>query len=777
MTIQDDEIVAEQDLCGNFYCRENHVGKVTRAEASINQLQELNQYVDVTVHSGEITTDFVKNFDVVVLTHCYDMDLLFKINEFCRSQEKPIGFIWAGQLGLYGFCFVDFGDNHLIFDRDGERCLSAIVTSISQDEEGVVTVSDNKRHGFQDDDFITFKEVQGMTEVNDQNFKIKVLSPYSFSIGDTSKFGAYTREGTAQQVKVPFKLSFRSLKATLKEPINMDVPGDMMHDPNMDFEDMNKPYKLHLILRAILDFYHSKKRLPSLLNEEDSKTIIGIVSHKVQEIKGKKSKWEEEHKDDEEKPKEPSMFRLEEVQEDLIKNVAQFAETETAPFSSFWGGIAAQEVVKFTGKFTPLRQWLHYQVYDACLPEGEVKREGYKGSRFRDQIVLFGNEAFDKMRNAKLFMVGAGAIGCEYLKQFGLTGVASGEHGSLTVTDDDNIEVSNLNRQFLFRREHVKKSKAEVACGVAKDINPELKVFPHKGRAEPGTEHIFTDVFWDDLDVIFGAVDNIHAREYIDSKVVLHNKYYIESGTLGTKCNSQIIIPHKTQSYSDSRDQKEESIPMCTLRNYPYLLDHTIEWARDYFQALFGNGSADFKNLVKDPKGYVKQCIEEANKQAGGILDKFKFLSKFLIAWPEINTQALVNIGRQLFQDIFHDQIAQLLYCFPIDFKDENGHLFWSSPKRPPYVIDFDADDSMHFMFIKSVVVILSDVFGAKLTENDEEIREMARNAPFTVTNPQKKTIKQGDNDEAPECGDDDDTVLEGLVYILIKLIYFRLKN
>ena len=48
-------------------------------------------------------------------------------------------------------------------------------------------------------------------------------------------------------------------------------------------------------------------------------------------------------------------------------------------------------------------------------------------------------------------MVGAGALGCEFIKQFALTGLCCGPKGKLTCTDDDNIEISNLNRQFLFR--------------------------------------------------------------------------------------------------------------------------------------------------------------------------------------------------------------------------------------------------------------------------------------------------------------------------------------
>jgi len=54
-------------------------------------------------------------------------------------------------------------------------------------------------------------------------------------------------------------------------------------------------------------------------------------------------------------------------------------------------------------------------------------------------------------------MVGAGGIGCELLKNLVLTGF-----GEIHIVDLDTIDLSNLNRQFLFRNEHIKKSKALV---------------------------------------------------------------------------------------------------------------------------------------------------------------------------------------------------------------------------------------------------------------------------------------------------------------------------
>ena len=61
----------------------------------------------------------------------------------------------------------------------------------------------------------------------------------------------------------------------------------------------------------------------------------------------------------------------------------------------------------------------------------------------------------------------------------------------------------------------------------------------------------------------------------------------IDSGTLGTKGNTQVVVPFMTESYGSSRDPPEESIPICTLKNFPSKIEHTIQWARDAFEGWF----------------------------------------------------------------------------------------------------------------------------------------------------------------------------------------------
>ncbi len=90
-------------------------------------------------------------------------------------------------------------------------------------------------------------------------------------------------------------------------------------------------------------------------------------------------------------------------------------------------------------------------------------------------------------------MIGAGALGCEFVKAFALMGIGCSDEGRVTVTDNDNIEVSNLNRQFLFRKTNIGESKSKTACNIAYGINNALNIDSHQVFVATETEHIFND--------------------------------------------------------------------------------------------------------------------------------------------------------------------------------------------------------------------------------------------------------------------------------------------
>merc|ERR1719399_2335483 len=142
-------------------------------------------------------------------------------------------------------------------------------------------------------------------------------------------------------------------------------------------------------------------------------------------------------------------------------------------------------------------------------------------------------------------------------------------------------------------------------------MNSSLKVQVMEDRVGPDTEDIFDDKFWEDQTCIVNALDNIQARMYVDSRCVWFERPLLESGTLGTKANLQVVLPNQTQSYGDSQDPPEESIPLCTLKHFPHAIEHTIEWSRDLFEQLFAEAPRDVNTFLADVSTYLAKVPNE----------------------------------------------------------------------------------------------------------------------------------------------------------------------
>jgi ubiquitin-activating enzyme E1 len=418
-----------------------------------------------------------------------------------------------------------------------------------------------------------------MTEINDlPPAKIVATTRYTFTLElDSNKFSAYTRQGVVENVKVPKTVSYHTWKESFANPAASQQFG-MLETP--DLSKFGRSEQLHTALIGVTEFLKANNKFPEF-NDADTAKCLELAKEFMK----------------------TSEFKMEEIDDKVFKNAVIFPSCAISPMAAFFGGIVAQEIVKFTGKYSPLKQWIHFDIYET-LPREEVNRAPL-GCRYDDQIKIYGQELQEKLKKVNLFMVGAGALGCEYIKAFALMGVGCSPEGLVHCTDNYNIEVSNLNRQFLFRKQNVGSSKSETACGIAKTMNSALNVKDYMTRVGSDTEATFNDPFWESIDFVVNAVDNINARLYVDARCVWYEKPLLESGTLGTKANSQMIVPHKTQCYGDSQDPPEEAIPMCTLRNFPNIIEHCIEWGRDKFNELFVDTPADLVSYFENPKLFM----------------------------------------------------------------------------------------------------------------------------------------------------------------------------
>jgi len=222
-------------------------------------------------------------------------------------------------------------------------------------------------------------------------------------------------------------------------------------------------------------------------------------------------------------------------QKKIVRDFLRCYRGQISSMCAVIGGITAQETLKAcSGKFMPIKQWFYFDAAE-CLPD-EIDVEEFEPTktRYDGQIAIFGKTIQKKIMSLKYFLVGAGAIGCEMLKTFAMMGLGAGPDGGVHVTDMDQIERSNLSRQFLFRETDIKQSKSTCAARAVKTMNPQFNVKAWNVRVGSDTENVFTDDFWDSLYGVCTALDNVQARLYVDQRCVFYSKPLLESGTLGT---------------------------------------------------------------------------------------------------------------------------------------------------------------------------------------------------------------------------------------------------
>lgn len=172
--------------------------------------------------------------------------------------------------------------------------------------------------------------------------------------------------------------------------------------------------------------------------------------------------------------------------------------------------------------------------------------------RYHRQMLLpgFGEEGQRKLLNAKVLVVGCGALGTVIANMLARAGV-----GHLVIVDRDFIEITNLQRQVLFDENDVREAipKAEAAKRKIAQINSQVKV-----------EAIVDDVNHTNIeklatglpgvgkvDLIMDGVDNFETRYLANDVAVKHGIPYVYGGAVGTVGASYAILPH-THGEADS---------------------------------------------------------------------------------------------------------------------------------------------------------------------------------------------------------------------------------
>ena len=708
--IYDPSLVKINDLGSNFYLSEEYVNIKNRDEASKLNLSSLNPDVRVSVlklNSQKNTKEFIdefcekiSNYNIIVFTEVQSKDFLIRVNEECR--KKDVKFIYGVCFGLTGAIFTDFGPNHVIIDSNGKEIKNYYIKSISKDKEGKVTIDtiqDTEKLEMGNGDYVKFKNVGGMIELNNREFEVTVEDKESFKIGDTTKFGDYTKGGIVYRIKKPKTVVCEDYKK--RSEIMLDSNSKLY---NGDFAKIGRQLLLFLTLGQIQEYYSSHNfTLPELNNVKQANEIADQVKKKYEEIKNKKDN---------------GYKNLIEFDAKIVINTIRWSSAHLCPITAFFGGILAQEIIKSNGQYIPINQWLIFDFLETAENIKEDAERTLKNSRYDEQIAIFGNEIQQKLEKSNFFMVGAGATGCEYLKNFAMMGASSNKDSKFVVTDNDNIEISNLSRQFLFKKEDVGKPKAEVAKNSTKIMNPNFNVGAMQDKVCTETENVFNEDFWENQSFIIFAVDSLEARKYIDTKVIIHEKCAIDAGTRGIQAHSQIIVPHKTNTYTDEAPHNVvKELPMCTLRLFPSKIEHCIEWSRDSFKGYFFDNVSETKKFFSDKQGFIEMFTE------GGNLERLELIKKHINFVMNKKLEEMVEYAMHNYIYSFDYNIRSLLISFPENYKQKHdGKNLWGCSKIRPHEIPFDINNNLCILYIQKFILILSHALGIKFSK--EELSE-----------------------------------------------------
>ncbi|KAH9489747.1 SUMO-activating enzyme subunit 2-A [Bulinus truncatus] len=283
------------------------------------------------------------------------------------------------------------------------------------------------------------------------------------------------------------------------------------------------------------------------------------------------------------------------------------------------------------------------------------------------------NQLVENLKKCKLLMVGAkAALVCELLKNLVLTGFTY-----IEVIDLDTIDVSNLNRQFLFRKEHVGKSKAQVAKESALKFNPNANITAHH-------DSIFSQEFGLDFfkqfTLVLNALDNRAARNHVNRMCLAADIPLIESGTAGYLGQVTVIKKFSrietTVAMNVTQNQPRKHFLGVLLRNTPSEPVHCGYKPNICSNQLFGEDDPDqdVSPDTEDPELAANAgqaaLSTEAKKDAVGGIER-----KSTRAWAMDNDYD----AEKLFNKLFRDDIKYLL----------SMETLWKK-RRPPQPLDFN---------------------------------------------------------------------------------------
>jgi len=340
LTVSDDNEVDDFDESFNWFYRPHYYGK-KKSDAIVSELFLMNPFLNINqIQTDSITEDVVKTYDIFILTDCYNQNVIDGWDVICRQNN--VGFLLVSCIGMFGSLFVDFGPKFRVLDKFNMTKKNHYnIKNITRSKPGVITIQDvGRQFVLETGDFVTIREVEGMTEVNGNEARpIKVLDSTSFSIENTSSYTSYLKGGLVIPEPVPMTLKFDSFRDNLNKP-------KFKSTDNGNFSQI----EMHVCMMIYYELREELEEEVCLVADQFEETEISQLVSDILLSREFIRKMVAQNGLDVSKLKK------------LTLKLVNSKKGQFLPVSHMMANLASTQVICYTGKFMPIYQSVNFEV-------------------------------------------------------------------------------------------------------------------------------------------------------------------------------------------------------------------------------------------------------------------------------------------------------------------------------------------------------------------------------------------------------------------------------